>query len=146
MARKPSLHLVDLLLQVWAARHLAHHHGHERRVVPPGAQEDLRDAAQLLVGRLVRRLDGVEALEQLPPVLAEDRLQHLLLGGEVVVEEPVRDARLLGDVPDARGVVAGAGEHPDGRVEDEPLLLARWRSPALVRLNGQSMRPQNRAA
>jgi hypothetical protein len=40
-----------------------------------------------------------------------------------VVEEAVRDAGLLGDVADARGVVALAGEDPDGRVEQEPSLL-----------------------
>ena len=43
-----------------------------------------------------------------------------------MVEQPVRDARLLGDVADAGGVVAVAREDAHGRVEDEaPLLLAR---------------------
>ena len=60
-------HVVHLLLQVRAARDLAHHHGHERRVVPPGAKQDLGDAAKLLVRRLVRQLDGVEPLQQLHP-------------------------------------------------------------------------------
>ena len=64
-----------------------------------------------------------EAAEQLAPVLAEDGLEHGLLGREVVVEEPVRDARLLGDVADAGGVVAVAGEDADGGVEDEAALL-----------------------
>ena len=43
-----------------------------------------------------------------------------------MVEQAVRDAGLLGDVADARGVVAVAGEDADGGVDDEaPLLLAR---------------------
>jgi hypothetical protein len=40
-----------------------------------------------------------------------------------VVEEPVRDSRLLGDVTDPRGVIALAREDADGRVEDEPALV-----------------------
>jgi hypothetical protein len=36
----------------------------------------------------------------------------------------VRDSRLLGDVADARPVIAVSGEHPDGRVEQQlPLVL-----------------------
>ena len=50
-----------------------------------------------------------------------------------MVQEPVRDARLLGDVADARGVVAVAGEDAHGRVEDQAPLPSRLR-----RLNGQS--------
>ena len=66
----------------------------------------------------------MEALEQLRPVLPEDGREHLFLGGEVVVEEPVRDAGLLGDVADPGGVVAVAREHADRRGENElPLLL-----------------------
>jgi hypothetical protein len=40
-----------------------------------------------------------------------------------VVEEPVGDAGLLGDVADARGVVPVAREHADGRVEDQAALV-----------------------
>jgi hypothetical protein len=40
-----------------------------------------------------------------------------------VVEEPVRDARLLGDVGDAARVVALRGEHADGRIEDHATLV-----------------------
>ena len=108
-----------------AAGHLAHHHADEVGIVPPRAQQDLGDPAQLLVGRLVGLLDPRETPEQLAPVLAEERREHLLLGGEVVVEQAVRDAGLLGDVADARGVVAVAGEDADGGVDDQaPLLLA----------------------
>src|SRR4051812_10625890 len=123
---EPHLDVVDLLLQVRAARNLAHHHPDEVGIVPPRAQQDLGDPAQLLVGRLVRFLDPLEPPEQLAPVLAEERCQHRLLGGEVVVEEPVRDARLLGDVAHTGGVVAVPREDADGSVDDQAtLLLAR---------------------
>ena len=69
-------------------------------------------------------LDRAEAPDELAPVLDEDRAQHLVLRGEVVVEETVRDARVLGDVADPRAVVAVIGEDADRRVEDElPLVL-----------------------
>ena len=56
--------------------------------------------------RLVGRLDGAEAPDELAPVLDEDRPQDVVLRREVVVEKPVRDAGVLGDVADARAVVA----------------------------------------
>ena len=93
--------LVELPLEVLAARDLAHHHAHQVGIVPPGTEQDLGHASELLLGRLRRRLDLVEALEQLAPVLAEDRREDLLLGGEVVVQQPVGDPCLLGDVADA---------------------------------------------
>ena len=55
-----------------------------------------------------------------PPVLAEDGLEHCLLRREVVVEETVRDARLLGDVADPRAVVAAAREYAHSRGENRP--------------------------
>ncbi len=116
--------LVDLPLQVRAPRDLAHHHPDEVGAIAPRAQQRLRDRAELLQGRLGRCLDPRERLEQLAPVLSEDRLEHLLLGGEVVVEETVRDPRLFGDVADARGVVALRREDADGRVEDDAALLS----------------------
>ena len=42
-----------------------------------------------------------------------------------MVDEPVRDAGLLGDVADARRVVALLGERPHGGVEYLPPLLLR---------------------
>ncbi len=41
-----------------------------------------------------------------------------------MVQEPVRDARLLGDVADPGRVVAVASEDPHGRREDQPALVA----------------------
>src|SRR5581483_2478477 len=76
--------------------------------------------------RLARGLDGVNAFEQRRPVLAEDRLEHLILGREVVVEQAVRDARLFGDVADTGSMESLAGEDADGRLEnDAPFFLCR---------------------
>ena len=58
-----------------------------------------------------------------PLRLAEDAAKHFLLRREVVVEEPVRDARLLGDVADPRRVVALPRENAHGRVEKQPPLV-----------------------
>ena len=49
--------------------------------------------------------------------------EHVVLRGEVVVEETVRDAGVLGDVADARAVVAVLGEDADRGVEDELALV-----------------------
>ena len=46
-----------------------------------------------------------------------------------MVEQAVRDPRLLGDVTHPGGVVAAAGEDPDGSVEDESSLLLARRLP-----------------
>ncbi len=121
--------LVDLVVEVRAPRHLAHHHAHEIGVVAPRPEKDLGDPPQLLVGGLGRALDAGEAPEQLPPVLTEQRCQDLLLGREVVVEQTVRDTRLLGDVSDARRVIPTPGEDPDRSVEDETALLLARRLP-----------------
>ena len=48
-------------------------------------------------------------LEHDRPPLEEQRVENLVLGGEVVVDEPVGDARLVGDVGDAAGVEAAGG-------------------------------------
>jgi len=82
--------------------------------------------AQLLARRLVGLLDSAERLEHIAPGVPEHGLQHLVLRLEVVVEEPVGDARLLGDVADPAVVVAAAREHADGGVEEQaPFLLLR---------------------
>ena len=94
----------------------------------PGAKKDRGDVPQLLARGLARLLDRVDPLEEHAPVLPEDRLEHLVLGREVVVEQTVRDARLLGDVADPRRVKALAREHADGGVENlAPLLFGAGR-------------------
>src|SRR3954453_8587561 len=56
-------------------------------------------------------------------------VEDFVLGGEVVIEEAVRDTRLLRDVSDPRGVEALPREHAGGRVEDQtPLLLRHGRA------------------
>jgi hypothetical protein len=57
-------------------------------------------------------------------------LEQVILETEVVVDEPVRDARLLGDVENAARVVAGPREDRDRRAQDQPPFLLS--SPALV--------------
>ena len=57
------------------------------------------------------------------PALEEERVEHLVLGLEVVIDEAVGDARLVGDVGHAAGVEALAREHAHGRVEDDPALV-----------------------
>ncbi len=121
--REDLAHLADLRLEQLAPSDLAHHDRDERGIVAPGAKQDLRDAGELLGCILVGGLDSTEPSDQLTPVLAEDRLQHVFLGGEIVVEQAVRDPRLLGDVADPRTVVAAAREHAHGRVEDQLSLL-----------------------
>ena len=66
---------------------------------------------------------AAERLEHVAPRVPEDRLEHLVLRAEVVVEQPVRDAGLLGDVTDAAVVIAAAREDPHGGVEEQPALL-----------------------
>ena len=107
-----------------ASRDLANHHRHERRIVAPRAQQDLRDALELLRSGLVGGLDGPEACDERAPVLDEDRAEDVVLRREVVVEEAVRDTGVLRDVADARAVVAVLGEDADRSVED-PLALVR---------------------
>ena len=59
------------------------------------------------------RVDLVDRGEQQRPALGEELVHHLVLGAEVVVDEPVGDAGLVGDVGDAARVVALAGEDAD---------------------------------
>jgi hypothetical protein len=108
---------------VLAARHLEHEHAHEVRVPLPRAQQDLGDLAQLLTRRVARLLDAFDRLDQRAPRLAEDGAEHLLLRAEVVVQEAVRDARLLGDVADAARVVPLPGEDAHRRVQKQSALF-----------------------
>ena len=74
-------------------------------------------------GAIVPLLDAPDRLDQLAPRLAEDAPEDVLLRVEVVVEEPVRDAGLLRDVADPRGVVALPREDPHRRVQEQPALV-----------------------
>ena len=122
--REGLAHLVDSILELLAPRHLADHDGDERRVVAPRSQEDLGDPLELVARRLVRRLDGAEAPDELTPVLHEDRAEHVVLRGEVVVEEPVCDTGIARDVRHSGTVIAVVREDADRSVEDQLALLA----------------------
>ena len=69
---------------------------------------------------IVAVVDLLDRRQQQRPALDEELVQDLVLGVEVVVDEPVGDVRLAGDVGDAAGVEALAGEDADRRVEDLP--------------------------
>src|SRR6478752_381314 len=94
--------LVDAIAHLGAARDLAYEHPHELRRHEPGAEVDAREAAQLLAQRHAGELDPLRVRDELRPRLAEDRLEHLVLRTEVVIEQAVSYARFLGDVADAR--------------------------------------------
>jgi alpha-methylacyl-CoA racemase len=122
--RLDRLHEVaDPLLDLGAARDLTDEHANDVRLVPPGAQQDRRHMTKLVARRLARPHDRVDPFDEHSPVLAEDRLEHLVLGREVVVEQAVCDAGLLGDVTDTRRVEALVCEDAHGRIEDQTTLL-----------------------
>ena len=122
--RLDRLHEVaDPLLHLGAPRDLADENAHDVGLVPPGAQQDRCHVPKLVARRLARPHDRVDPLDEHSPVLSEDRLEHFVLGREVVVEQAVGDAGLLGDVADTRRVEALVREHADGRVEDQTTLL-----------------------
>ena len=110
--------LADPLGQLGATAELADHDADDVRQVEPRAQDDRGDVAQLVGGRLVGLLHARDARLQNAPVLVEDGLENLILRLEVVVEEPVRDACLLGDVADAARVVPLPREDAHGGLEE----------------------------
>jgi len=82
--------------------------------VRPGAQQNF----EVLEGRhrTLGPLRGVDV--HLLADLEQDREDELLLGLEVVVDEALGDARLLGDLFDRAVLVALAGEDAEGGLED----------------------------
>ena len=105
-AWKSRADLVDAVAHLGAARHFANQDPHELWRHEPGAEVDPREPAQLLAQRHAGELDPLRVRDELRPRLAEDRLEHLVLRAEVVIEQAVGNARLLGDVADARLVEA----------------------------------------
>jgi hypothetical protein len=73
-------------------------------------EEGVDTAAQALLARRARRGAGLQPLEDLLHVGVEERGVELALGGEVLVDEGLRDARRLGDVLEGGAVVAATGE------------------------------------
>src|SRR5687767_251523 len=118
------LDLVDLSPELRAPRDLADQHAHEIGIGLPGAQDDARHACELLAGRNAAPLDLLDRLQHARPRPPEDGLEQILLRPEVVVDEAVRDSRLLRHVGNPARVVAGPGEDGDRRAQDRPALLA----------------------
>ena len=83
---------------------------------PATAASFSRGVAAAAVGLLDRR-------QQQRPALDEELVEDLVLGAEVVVDEPVGDPGLVGDVGDAGRVEALAGEDADRGVEDLAALV-----------------------
>src|ERR1019366_5659527 len=57
------------------------------------------------------------------PALEEERVEDLVLGSEVVVDEAIGHACLIGDVRHPACVKALAREHAHGRIEDHTALV-----------------------
>src|SRR3954468_2378059 len=98
---------------------------HQVGVVAGGGDDEAGDGLQLLPRRPLPRVGLADDVEHDVPAFEEQGVQHGVLGREVVVDEPVGDARLVGDVRHAAGVEALAGEDPHGGVEDLAALVLR---------------------
>ena len=83
------------------------------------------DRVELLAGGDLPRVDLADDVEHDVPALEEERVEDLVLRAEVVVDEAVGDARLVGDVRHAAGVEALPREHAHGGVEDQAALVDR---------------------
>ena len=84
-------------------------------------------AASFARGDSALRVGLLDRRQQQRPALGEELVEDLVLGVEVVVDEAVGDAGLVGDVGDAGRVEALAGEDADRRVEDVAALVDRRR-------------------
>src|SRR5581483_1130311 len=115
----------DPLPDVRAARDLANHHPREIRRDEPRAEVERRERTKLLDERLAGRLDLRRLGDDRRPRLAEDRLEHVLLRAEVVVQQAMRDARLLGDVADTRSVEPLPREDADRGPHEIPSPIVR---------------------
>ena len=82
---------------------------------PATAASRSRGGVSPSVSSIVASSSDQRSLEQL--------VEHLVLGAEVVIDEPVGDTGLVGDVGDAGGVKALAREHPHRGVEDLAALV-----------------------
>ena len=73
--------------------------------------------------RDVALVDVIDRVEHHRPAVQEERVEDLLLGLEVVIDEAVGHAGLVGDVGHAAGVEPLPGEHAHRGVEDDPALV-----------------------
>ena len=121
--RPPDLGQVGAPEGVGRPRDLDDDHLHQLGLVPVGLDDEVRDAGELVARRDVAGPDLLARLDEQRPALGEELVEHLVLGVEVVVDEPVGDARLGRDVRDAGRVKALAGEDRDRGVEDRAALV-----------------------
>src|SRR5436190_10330150 len=96
---------------------------HQRGVVAVEVDDRRGDRVQLVARRDRRAIGLADEVEQDLPALEEQRVEHLVLRAEVVVDEAVGDVRLVGDVRHAALVKAALGERDDRGVEDEAALV-----------------------
>ena len=95
------------------------------------------------------RVDLADRVEHDLPALEEERVENLLLGIEVVVDEPVGHPRLVRDVGHPAVVEALAREHAHRGVEDHAPLVGgvlRCRGHYAVTLSGQRYAGSTRLA
>ena len=104
---------------------------------PEGTRVRLDPLEEGIDARAQAHLAGVgrgralgEPLEDLLRVALEQRRVQVLLRREVLVDQRLGDAGLLGDLVDRRGVVAAAREHVEGGVEDRGAAVGGAEAPA----------------
>ena len=108
-------------------RHLDDDDLHHIWVVAIGVDDERRDRAQLVASAAVRSIGVGDRRQHHIPSLQEQRVEDLLLGGEVVVDEPVGNAGLVGDVRHAAGVESLPRKYANRRVEDQSALVGGGR-------------------
>src|SRR4051794_10427023 len=105
------------------ARDLHDDHLHQVRLVAVRVDDERGDLVELLTGDPLLAGDLDDGVKHDLPALGEERVEDLLLRVEVVVDEAVGHARLVGDIGDAAVVEAAPGEHSDRRVEYQAPLV-----------------------
>ena len=87
--------------------------------------DDIRPIRAGMTGGRYRPLtdQDIQRIHEAAPALFEDGVENLLLVLEVVVDEAVRDARIAGDVGDARAVIAQTREDANRGVENQRPLV-----------------------
>ena len=93
------------------------------RVVAVGVDDERRDRAELLASLDVRPVSLGDRRQHHVPPFQKQRVENLLLGGEVVIDEPVGDPGLVGDIRNPAGVKTLPGKDPHRRVEDHPTFV-----------------------
>ena len=106
-------------------RDLDDDHLHQLGVVSVGIDDEGGNRAQFVPRRALGGVGLGDRREHHVPPLEEERVEDLLLRGEVVIDEAVGDPRLVGDVGYAAGVKSLPGEHAHGGVENHPPLVDR---------------------